>query len=263
MLKKLFSLFGAKRPLPADTHAGGDAAPTGNSLPAKKNKNQSTAPKEGEREPCLTIAAGQKGVGKTYTSLINEIEPTVAVLGRPVLIFDTNNEYPQYKAILPKDVGNFTAPEIRRVLRILPTKKIKKGNKMVWQYREMSLEEKAEMLMFLLKNFYNGLLVVEDMNNYVINTRVAGIVSYIVNNRQRGQDILIHVQSLSKIDPTLWENTAIIRLHRQADNLDRYIERVPQKKLVSLVSFCFPHSLCLQSLTEEENLSPVVFKKCI
>jgi hypothetical protein len=232
MLNRLRKLLGLQKnqeeTLPTDTQA------RASTLPAKPRKVRSTAPKEGEREPMLMIAVGQKGVGKTYTST-GEMENYVAKLQRPVIIFDTNDEYKQYKPIRLKDIKKLEAPEIRRVRPVVElTERTNRKGKTIIKTRDMDLDEKVEALKTILKKCRNMMVVFEDFNSYATNTRASGVISHIVNNRQRSQDILFHLQSMSKIDPTLWENTAVVRLHRQADDLERYIERVPQKELVRL-----------------------------
>ncbi len=209
------------------------APPIQEEAPEKEQRVISSAPKENEREPVLFVAVGYKGVGKTFQTC-QELHEYIKVQKRPVVIFDTNQEiaYAQYAKIAPNDVKKLKKAEIRRVEPIMPPKN---GKSAV----PMDNKQKAACLAYLLKNFKNGLLVIEDMNNYLTSTRTDGIVSALTTNRHRSQDIIIHLQSLAKLDPTLWENTGVIRIHYQNDRLSRYIDRCSSPQILTLaVEYC-------------------------
>lgn len=178
---------------------------------------------EDEREPCLMAVAGEKGVGKSFTTQ-KEIERYIQVQKRPVVIFDVNMEviYKQYKTIMPFDVPKLEGAEIRRVVPIT-----KKGV-------PMDIKQKTKLLIYLLKSCKNKLLLIEDINNYVVSTRIQAILGLITTNRHRGQDIILHVQSLAKLDPTLYENTNIFRLHHQKDNVARYKDKIPNIEVFTI-----------------------------
>lgn len=187
------------------------------------------------REPIVQTVTGVKQVGKTYQT-IHAIYRYL-LKGRKVLVFDINKEYVN-SAI--QDAGlNFTIPtidykmvpefatqqraEARRIIPVLPNG------------REMSLKQKADMLGLMLEHFKGGLVVVEDINKYIINVaNHVNVIDKIVSNRHRGQDIILQYQSLAALDPRIWQNTAVIRMHYQADDVDRYELRIPTFELVKI-----------------------------
>ncbi len=187
------------------------------------------------REPIVQTVTGVKQVGKTYQT-IHAIYRYL-LKGRKVVVFDINKEYVD-SAIRDADL-NFTIPSIdykmlpafsaqarpeaRRILPVLPS-----GS-------EMSLKQKADMLGLILEHFKGGLIVVEDINKYIINVaNHVNVIDKIVSNRHRAQDIILQYQSLAALDPRIWQNTAVIRMHYQADDVDRYAPRIPTFELVKI-----------------------------
>lgn len=183
------------------------------------------------REPKLMVATGKKAVGKTYLTtqaidsyLKNHTKKTrlknkkIRLTGRKVLIYDVNMEYTQYKPISPKDIAKFSLqkkPEIRRVLPI-----DEENEKM------MGIDGMVDVLNLILDNFRNGLLVLEDINRYLIDTRSKEIIGLLATNRHRDLDVIIHLQSLSAMTRRLWQNCSVVRFHFQNDDIDVYKNRV-------------------------------------
>jgi len=175
------------------------------------------------REPILMVATGQKGVGKTYTTtqLIKEYISANTASGkkaRKVLIYDINMEYTDFKAIALEDVKRFTLQEFVEVRRVLP--RFADG-------RIAGIDEMMQIMNEILNSFAGGLLVLEDINRYLIGTQTQDIIGVIATNRHRDLDIVIHLQSLSPMTPRLWQNTSAIRLHKQMDEIHRYKDRIP------------------------------------
>lgn len=173
------------------------------------------------REPKLVIATGQKGVGKTYTTiqLIEQYirsNPQTGKEGRKVLIYDVNMEYTQYRAIALKDVKRFTMQKKIEVRRVLP--RLEDGR---------IDEDMMGIMEQILKSFAGGMLILEDINRYLIGTQTQKIINAITTNRHRDLDIVIHLQSLAALTPRLWQNTSVIRFHKQQDLIHRYKDRVP------------------------------------
>jgi len=175
------------------------------------------------REPILVVATGQKKVGKTYTTtqLIDQYtrsNPANGKEGRKVLIYDVNMEYTQFRAIALKDVKRFTMQKKIEVRRVLP--RLENGT-------IAKMDEMMGIMAQILDSFAGGLLVLEDINRYLIGTQTQEIIGTITTNRHRDLDIVIHLQSLAALTPRLWQNTSVIRFHKQQDSIDRYKERIP------------------------------------
>jgi len=182
------------------------------------------------REPLLIIATGQKGVGKTHTTkqLIAQYtqpNPSTGKKARKVLIYDVNMEYTQFKAIALKDLKKFTLQnriEVRRVLPRLPNGKI------------ATIDEMMEIMNEILSSYAGGLLVLEDINRYLIGTQTQDIIGTIATNRHRDLDIIIHLQSLAAVTPRMWQNTSSVRFHKQMDAIDRYANRIPYFEILKI-----------------------------
>jgi hypothetical protein len=209
-----------------------------------------------EREPYVYVGTGQKGVGKTYRTLE---EAKIYILddrkngrkGRPVLIFDTNNEFPEIPSI------HFDITLEKPESRANPKRKVKDVDRIahnvcVWSQKvyegklkasikrivpfkkngeEMTPSEKSATAGILLKKFRNGMLWLEDMNNYVLGAKSQEVIGAITTNRHRSQDIIVHFQSLSALDPRFIQNINIIRMHCQVDGLNRIKNKVPNLEL--------------------------------
>lgn len=176
-----------------------------------------------QREAGMMVVTGMQGVGKTYKNM-HAIKDYVSdkiklgIRGRKALIFDTNGEYTREqfqkngvenfapKLIALKDIKAWSAmniPECRRI-----------------DAKNVSIEDKSKILELLIRDFRNGLLVIEDINTYIINvTHMVEIVGGLVNLRHRAVDILVSYQSLRAVEPRMWGNARWIRMHYQADNI--------------------------------------------
>lgn len=178
----------------------------------------------GQREAGMMLVTGIQGVGKTYLNMhiikdycrdkfYNKVK------GRKCLIFDTNGEYTssqfsrndidnfEPKRIALADVGKWSREEHKECRRI--------------DAKSLSIREKKEAIMHIMKAFRNGMLVLEDINTYILNvTFMEDIVSGLVNLRHRGVDVLISYQSLRPVEPRMWQNARWVRMHYQADNVN-------------------------------------------
>lgn len=185
----------------------------------------------GKREAQLGIAVGKKGVGKTYTTLqiiSNYLKgnPKTGAKPRKVLILDVNNEYqnvkkdhanvnfPDIKAIALQDVPRFTYHpkiEARRVSTLKP-----EGGK-------MSLDEIQKALSFILANYQNGLLLIEDINKFISDSLPNDLMGSIATQRHVSVDVIIHFQTIGKAaHPKLWGNCNWIRYHKCEDTVLRH-----------------------------------------
>jgi hypothetical protein len=176
------------------------------------------------REAGMMCIAGVQGVGKTYQNM-HTIKEYVKdkfynkVKGRKCLIFDTNGEYTQDQ-FQKNDIDNF------------PVKKISLSDVEAWSRtdtqecrrvdaKNLGIKEKKEAVEFLLKVYRNGMLVLEDINTYILSmTFMEEIVGGLVNLRHRAVDVMISYQSLRPVEPRIWQNSRWIRMHYQADNVN-------------------------------------------
>lgn len=193
------------------------------------------------REPQLIIATGTKGVGKTYTtcSVIQEyLTPNIKLKkpARKVLIFDVNGEYTNEELIKNKfrfrtqtlalkDLEAWSKQKRIEVRRILPVDA--DGN-------EVGIEKYPEILKAILHFYRGGMLILEDINKYLIETRDASIVGALTTNRHKDLDIYIHLQSLAPLTTRMWQNANVIRFHYQMDDIDRYRARIPNYELFKI-----------------------------
>ena len=186
-------------------------------------------PSDLERMPLLTVVCGMKGVGKTWQGL-KDIDrytadnPKTGKKGRKVLILDFNNEdsYQKYKAVLPKYIKTLTEPRARR---IPPFDENGRG------YDIEKMKKVAEYAVF---NFKNGLLVLEDIDKYLVGAKGKSLIGAMTTNRHSGMDLLMTHQSVSKVTATEWQNAAFVRLHHQLDNVDVVAPDLPNYPLVKI-----------------------------
>ena len=177
------------------------------------------------REPKLLVAVGKKGVGKSYTTekmIHNYVSGNASkgVPARRVLIIDVNDEYTNIKALRIEDVTLFSVHPIIEARRIRPF--LDDGTK-------MTLDDIAQTLFFILQNYRNGLLLVEDINKYISDTMPNDLVGAICTNRHIGVDIIMHYQSIGRITSKVWQNVNIIRLHKFTDTVKRHKHKYEDK----------------------------------
>lgn len=182
-----------------------------------------------EREPILMSVTGQKGVGKTYTTkqTIDDYvkdNPKTGKKGRKVLIYDINMEYTDYKVLDVKDVGKFARQKKVEVRRVLP----------VWEGKTAELDEMVEILHLIVRSYRGGMLILEDINKYLIQAKSPKIIGLLATNRHRDLDIICHFQSLSALDPRMWQNTSFVRFHSQIDDISRYKNRIPNFEMFKI-----------------------------
>lgn len=186
--------------------------------------------KQDERQPMLMLVCGETGVGKTFRNIL-EIEnymrnhPAIGRKGRKVLIFDVNDDdYECYTTVNPdfiRDLKLIRARRIRPLTRFGET---------------MSIEEKRDMVERMVKQFIDGLLVLEDLDKYMTGAKGQTIVGLLTTNRHHGLDIMISHQSIAKITTTEFQNCTWLRLHKQVDDVTRYRNRIPNYFLVRIAT---------------------------
>jgi len=172
------------------------------------------------RVPSLTIVAGRKGVGKTYTTMQivrQYVMGTPYAKPKKVLIFDVNNEYSEVKSMPLKYVKLFAAQKKAQVRRILP---------FTQDGKVISPDGLKEMLAFILDNYSNGLLLIEDINTYVHDNYGKDLIGLLTRQRHRNMDVVIHFQGVGRLlNPKLIQQSTFVRLHPTIDNIKHYRDR--------------------------------------
>ncbi|MEI7510108.1 MAG: hypothetical protein WCJ62_11670 [Flavobacterium sp.] len=175
------------------------------------------------REAGMMVATGVQGVGKTYQNmhtiaLYISDKPKQRIKGRKCLIFDTNGEYTA-EQFAKNDIPN------------MKISRIAIGDVEAWSRtdnqecrridaKNLGIADKKASVEFLLKVYKNGMLVLEDINTYILSvTFMEEIVGGLVNLRHRAVDVMISYQSLRPVEPRIWQNSRWVRMHYQADNV--------------------------------------------
>jgi hypothetical protein len=196
----------------------------------KGRKPITYSPEDLERQPMLILVCGETGVGKTYRNIIEikqymKGDPTQQRNGRKVLAFDVNDDdYPMYRTVSPQHIKALTVVQARRIRPLT-----KEG-------RNMTIEEKRDVVERMVNLFKNGLLVLEDLDKYMTGAKGQSIVGLLTTNRHNGLDIMISHQSIAKVTTTEWQNCTWLRLHHQVDDITRYKDRIPNYFLVKIAS---------------------------
>lgn len=183
-----------------------------------------------ERQPMLMLACGETGVGKTFRNIL-EIEnylrsnEQTGRQGRKVLIFDVNDDdYERYPTVNPEYIGKLRLINARRIRPLTSNGDV------------MSTEEKRDMVERMVKTFTEGLLVLEDIDKFMVGAKGQTIVGLLTTNRHHGLDIMISHQSIAKITTTEFQNCTWLRLHKQVDDISRYRNRIPNYFLVRIAT---------------------------
>jgi hypothetical protein len=177
------------------------------------------------REPKLLVAVGKKGCGKSFTTKkmmyqYAQGNPVRGVPSRRVLILDVNDEFTEFQAIAPKDVGLFSVHPRIEIRRVRPFHD---------DGKKMTLDDIANTLFFILENYRNGMLLVEDINKYISDTMPNDLIGAICTNRHIGVDIMIHYQSIGRITSKVWQNLNIIRMHKITDYVKKHKHKFEDK----------------------------------
>ena len=136
---------------------------------------QSNVRTKKSRQPMLTIVCGETGVGKTYRNrnearLYLKDNSTTGKAGRKVLAFDTNDDdYTAYKTVSPDQLHKLMA---KRPRRIRPFNK---------DGSPMGKEEKKEVVKKILKYFRNGLILLDDIDDYMTGEKGQDMISHFVH----------------------------------------------------------------------------------
>lgn len=178
----------------------------------------------------LIVVCGRRGTGKSNKTL-SQIYQAVKS-GRKGMIFDVNNEYGDYlyredqprhsiKPIYYKDIPRFTAqykPELVRLRPLLDNGDV------------MGIKDLQEHLGFILKNYSNGILLVEDVTAYIAANTPMDIMGKLSTLRQRGVDLIMQYQHVGKAaNPQILGQANYIRLHKTNDSVVNYADGFSDK----------------------------------
>jgi hypothetical protein len=194
--------------------------------PVKKTNKGS-----GKREPLFGVVVGKKGVGKTFTTL-KQIKRYVyeSKFPRRTLIFDVNNEFGQFRSISLRNIKRWcdsNAVEVRRVsiFKAMEDLNLTVNGKPVYfnPHGKMTLNEMANALYYILNNYYNGLLLIEDINKYVSDSLPSDLIGAICTQRHIGVDVIIHFQNVGRFGhPKIISNANWLRFHKVTDKVIRH-----------------------------------------
>lgn len=180
------------------------------------------------RQPMLTLVCGETGVGKTWrnrSEVRNYLKnnPATGKLGRKVLAFDTNDDdYTGYTTASPDHLYRLKA---RRPRRIRPFNK---------DGSPMSREDKKEVVRKILAQFTDGLILLDDIDDYMVGEKGQDMISALCTLRHKGVDIIFTHQSIGKITRTAFQNCTWLRLHHQVDDVTYIKERIPKYPIVRI-----------------------------
>jgi KaiC/GvpD/RAD55 family RecA-like ATPase len=193
------------------------------------------------REAGMMCVTGIQGVGKTYLNqhVIYDYcrdKLSIKVRARKCLIFDTNGEYTKdqfekngmsgfdAKVIKMSDIISWSRNPIVECRRI--------------DAKTLTIAEKREAIEHIMRYFKNGMLVLEDVNTYILNvTHMEKIVSGLVSLRHRAVDVLISYQSLRPVEPRIWQNSRWVRMHFQADNVNDIKGKVSNPTMFKIAQY--------------------------
>lgn len=181
------------------------------------------------RSAKLQIVIGGKGKGKTTVTkkFLRQYvagNPATGAHGRKVIIIDTQHEYsmePDIKALAINQISLFAVhPEIS--IKRIPPFKLQTGE-------EMTPDEKADAVVHVLKKFRNGLVVLEDINEYISDYMPTDVVGIILSQRHKGIDVVIHYHSMGRVQKKLWPHVSLIRMHKCNDSVIDNRDKFPDK----------------------------------
>lgn len=186
------------------------------------------------REPICMLCLGEKGVGKTFTSLkfFEEVytKTTPQKAGMKLLIFDTNQEFENVDPIRFQDIEAFKKQTLIEMRRLLP--------KDPETLRDLGMDGKADLLERLLDQEVprNMGLFLEDYNSYVIGAQSKKMIDLLTTNRHKALDLFIHLQTFRAVPPRIWGNVNILRLHNTGDGCEQIKDKVKNYKMTKVAN---------------------------
>lgn len=192
------------------------------------------------RQPYFVVAVGRKGVGKTYTTK-KIIKEYAIKQKRKVLILDINNEK-EYSKIKTIPINYVFNKNEKDYIKIFSSKNYKVDIRRIIPYhpydnRNLTTDEVNLVLSHILKTFYGGILVIEDIAKYVSDNMKTDIIGSLATIRHRNCDVITHFQWKKKIfNPKLYGNIDYIRVHKTNDNFSDYLSQIKGEKELFLLT---------------------------
>ena len=93
----------------------------------------------------------------------------------------------------------------------------------------MNLDQMNDTALDLMEHFTDGMLCLEDMNVYLHGSQQKRFLSEFVRVRHKGVDLAMVMQSFRVVDPKMWSQCSLLRLHKTFDNLDGIKEKIPDQ----------------------------------
>jgi hypothetical protein len=87
--------------------------------------------------------------------------------------------------------------------------------------KPLSGEEQDKLIVKCMTEFRGGCLWVEDLNVVFGDTLPKRVTGFFTNNAHRDCDIILQLQSISRILPKMWSNCNSVRMHKQLDSADQ------------------------------------------
>lgn len=183
------------------------------------------------RQAKLIVVVGQKEIGKTRTTIEflrknAKGDPARGIPGRKVLIFDTQNEYNNkewYPDILTLPLNKVSLYSVNYELNIRRISPFKSNGE------EMTPDEKCTVVLHILQFYTNGILLMEDTNDYIYDNMSQDIVGKILSQRHKGLDLYLHYHSLGRIQKKIWPHINFLRMHKCGDNVIDNKDKFPEK----------------------------------
>jgi hypothetical protein len=186
-----------------------------------------------QREPIFYVAAGKKGIGKTFFTkeLIRQYVkgmPENGLKPRKVLVMDVNNEFTEIKTISPRDIIKFS---------VHPKIEARRISVMKADGHPMSIDEISATSFQALKDFRGGLFVMEDISKYVSDTLKQDIIGTLATSRHIDTDIIAHFQYIGKVgNPKIKGTMNVLRLHKTLDSVARHKSKFEEYIAIMMIA---------------------------
>lgn len=175
------------------------------------------------REAGLFVVVGQKGSGKSTRTLNLYIRPALSgPKPRRSLIIDPHEEYAGQHDIKTLPVDKIQLFSIHPIVEIRRISTYYNG-------QEMTPDQKAACVLHILNNYRNGILLLEDINEYIFDYMPGDIVGKILSQRHKGIDIILHYHSLGRIHKKIWPHINVLRMHKCEDSVMDNRDKFPEK----------------------------------
>jgi hypothetical protein len=183
------------------------------------------------REAYILCIVGRQGGGKTFRQVL---ECLAYAKKRKVLVFDCNVASGSYKDFSTIDYdcslqddykhGKVVSDKSSKRTEVIRTWPEGVGARRVVNYNKqsrdmMSIVEMNSTCLDLMQHFRDGMLVMEDTNAYLTGVRQNAFLSSFVRCRHKNTDLVLIFQSAGAMDPRIWANTSLMRMHKTLDSV--------------------------------------------